>query len=188
MKRDQLSATIVKTGLIDDAFIILCAQYAFMESGHDKEHIRTIDVEWEAIDATFKTAKGTVVHLSTLFRRFQDYYNKRLKTLYDNGDKGTKHQAHHVSGEWETRFNAMEAKLDRTSNNVEQLQENQEELESAYHVGFRADTISHVPSAITTGDRVEKMMADGLALAIKELRRELVPTSNRTKKTPDDKT
>ena len=67
-----MSATIVKTGLIDDAFIILCAQYAFMESDHDKEHIRTIDVEWETIDATFKTAKGAAVHLSTRFRRFLD--------------------------------------------------------------------------------------------------------------------
>ena len=47
----------------------------------------------------------------------------------------------------------MEAKLDRTSNDVEQLRENQEELTSAYHVGERADTISRVPSAITTVDK-----------------------------------
>ena len=133
--------------------------------------------------------------LSTLFRRFQDYYNKRLKVLYDNGNKGTKRQAHHVSGKWENKFKEMEAKLYRTSNNVEQLHENQGELESAYHVGFSADTISRVPSAITRGDRaphstetVEKMMVGGLALAIKELRRELGPTSNRTKQTPDDTT
>ena len=123
-----------------------------MESSHDKEHIRTIDVEWEALYATFKTAKGTGVHLSTLFRRFQDYYNKRLKALYDNGDKGTKHQAHHVSGEWENKFNAIEAKLDRTSNNIEQLHENQEELVSAYHVGLRTDTISIV-TAVSDHDR-----------------------------------
>ena len=44
MKRDQLSAAVVKSGLIDDALIILCAHYAFMESGHDNEHICAIDV------------------------------------------------------------------------------------------------------------------------------------------------
>ena len=56
MKRDQLSAAVVKTGLIDDAFLILCAQYAFMESGHDKEHISVIDVGWATTDAAFETA------------------------------------------------------------------------------------------------------------------------------------
>ena len=76
----------------------------------------------------------------------------------------------------------MEAKLDRASDNVEQLHENQEELAYAYHLGERTETISRVPSAITTGDRTPvsaetlwKMVADGMALAIKELQGELVP-------------
>ena len=88
----------------------------------------------------------------------------------------------------------MEAKLDRASDYIEQLYENQEELASAYYIGERMDTISHVPSAITTGDRtlisaetVGKMVAEGMALAIKELRGELVPGSNKSKVTPGDK-
>ena len=44
MKRDQLSATVVKTGLITDEFIILYAQHAFMESGHVNENFCSIDV------------------------------------------------------------------------------------------------------------------------------------------------
>ena len=85
----------------------------------------------------------------------------------------------------------MEEKFDRTSNNVEQLHENQEELASAYHVGEWTDTISREPSAITTVDRtpisaemVGKMVADGTALAIKELRGESVSRTNRRKATP----
>ena len=88
----------------------------------------------------------------------------------------------------------MEEKFDRTSNNVEQLHENQEELASAYHVGERSDTISRVLSAITTVDitpisaeTVGKMVANGMALAIKELRGELVPGTNKSKANPDDK-
>ena len=84
----------------------------------------------------------------------------------------------------------MEAKLDRARNNVEQLHKNQEELASSYHLGERTDTISRVPSAITTDDRtavsaemVGKMVADGLALAIKELRAEAVPRTIRRKAT-----
>ena len=106
------------------------------------------------------------------------------KKLYDNGDQCTEHQVHHVSA-FETRMKHMEAKLDRASDYIEQLYENQEELASAYYIGERMDTISHVPSAITTGDRtlisaetVGKMVADGMALAIKELRGELVPRSS----------
>ena len=111
-----------------------------MESGHHKELIRVIDVEWATIDTAFETTHGGVVHQDTQFRRFQDYYNKRLKTLYDNGNHGTKHQAHHVSG-IETRMKHMEAKLDQASDNAEQLHENQEELASAYNIGERTDTI-----------------------------------------------
>ena len=55
MKRDQLSAAVDKSGMIDDAFIILCAQHTFMQSGHDKEHIGTIDVGWSTADAAFET-------------------------------------------------------------------------------------------------------------------------------------
>lgn len=56
MEVDPLSATIVKAGLIDDGFVILCAQYAFIERGHDKEHIRAINVDWETLDAAFMIA------------------------------------------------------------------------------------------------------------------------------------
>ena len=192
MKRDQLSAAIVKSGMIDDVFIILCAQYAFMQSGHDKEHISAIDVGWATGDAAYETVQCTVVYQEKLFRWFQDYYDDRLKRSFENGDQGTVHQAHHVS-EVETRMKHMEAKLDRSRDNVEQLHENQEELAFAYHLGERTDTISRVPSAITTGDRtaisaemVGKMVADGMALAIKELRREAVPRTNRRKTTPGD--
>ena len=68
----------------------------------------------------------------------------------------------------------MEAKLERARDNVEELHENKEELVSPYHLGERTDTISRVPSAITTGDRtgisaemVDKIVADGMALAIR---------------------
>jgi len=80
-KRDQLSAAVVKSGLIDDAFIILCAQYAFMESGHYKEYICAIDVGWATADAAYETVQGTVAYQETLFRRFQDYYNSRQKNI-----------------------------------------------------------------------------------------------------------
>ena len=73
-----MSAAIVKGGVIDDAFIILCTQYAFMESGHDKETIHTIGEEWATIDTNFKNLQSAAVHLDTQFRRFQDYYNKNL--------------------------------------------------------------------------------------------------------------
>ena len=63
----------------------------------------------------------------------------------------------------------MEAKLECARANVEQLHESQEELASAFHVGERTDTISRVPSAITTDDRtpisaetVGKMVADAM--------------------------
>ena len=76
----------------------------------------------------------------------------------------------------------MEAELDRAHDHIEHLHENQEELASTYCLGERTDTISRVPSAITTGDRTPvsaetlwKMVADGMALAIKELQGELVP-------------
>ena len=46
--------------MIDDAFIILFAQYAFMQSGQDKEHISTIDVGWAIADAAFETVQDTV--------------------------------------------------------------------------------------------------------------------------------
>ena len=115
-----MSAAVGEYGLIDDTFIIICAQYAFMQSGHDKEHISTIDVGWATSDAAFKTVQDTVAHQETLFRRFQDYYNNRLKKLYDTGNRGTEHQAHHVSA-FETRMKHMDAKLDRASDNVEQL-------------------------------------------------------------------
>jgi len=88
----------------------------------------------------------------------------------------------------------MKANLSRASGNVEQLHENQEELASVYHIGERKDTISCVPSANTIVDRtpisaktVGKMVADGMALAIKELRRELIPGSNKGKRSPGDK-
>ena len=71
----------------------------------------------------------------------------------------------------------MEATLERARDIVEQLHENQEELASAYHLGERTGTSSRVLSAFTTGDRtpisaetVGKMVADGMALAIKEPR------------------
>ena len=88
----------------------------------------------------------------------------------------------------------MEEKFDRTSNNVEQLHENQEELASAYHVGEWTDTISREPSAITTVDRtpisaetVGMMVAESMALAIKELRGGLVSRTNKSEATPGDK-
>ena len=118
IKRDQLSAAVVKTGVIDDAFIMICLQYAFMESGHDKELICVIDVEWAILDTAFEITQGAVVHQDTQFRRFQDYYNSRLKRLYDNGKRSTEHQAHHVL-EFETRMKHMEARLDRASDNAE---------------------------------------------------------------------
>ena len=84
--------------------------------------------------------------------------------------------------------------MDHTRNNIEQLHENQEELASAYHVGERMDMISRVPSAITTvgkspitAETVSKMVSDGMALMIKELRRELATGTNRSKATPEDK-
>ena len=91
IKRDQLSTIIAKNGLIDDAFIILCARYGtplWKAATIYKEYIQAIDVEWETFfDATFKTAQGTTVHLRTRFRRYQDYYNRRLEALYDSGNK-----------------------------------------------------------------------------------------------------
>ena len=110
MKRDQLIAAIVKSGLIDDVFIILCTQYAFMQSGHSKEHISAIDVGWATADNAYEIVQGTVAHQETLFRRFQDYYNSRLKKLYDNGNRGTEHQAHYESAV-ETRMKHMEEKI-----------------------------------------------------------------------------
>ena len=62
-----MSAAIVKGGVIDDAFIILCTQYAFMESGHGKEKIRTIGEEWETIDTNFKNAHNAAFHLNIQF-------------------------------------------------------------------------------------------------------------------------
>ena len=62
-----MNAAIVKSGVIDDAFIILCAHYAFMESGHDKEKIHAIGEEWETIDTNFKNAQSAAVHLNTCF-------------------------------------------------------------------------------------------------------------------------
>ena len=56
--------------MIDDAFIILYAQYVFMEIGHDKEHICPIDVGWATADAAYDNVQGTVTHQETLFRRF----------------------------------------------------------------------------------------------------------------------
>ena len=82
--KDQLSAAIVKGGVIDDAFIILCVQYAFTESSNTKERTRTIGKEWATLDTNYENAHGAVVHLETQFGRFQNYYNKRLKELYDN--------------------------------------------------------------------------------------------------------
>ena len=90
----------------------------------------------------------------------------------------------------------IEAKLNRTSNNIEQLHENQEELASAYNAKERSETISRVPSAITmangttiSAETVGKMVADGMALAIKDLRSEFTTTATTTKikATPDDK-
>ena len=106
--------------------------------------ICTIGKEWATIDTNFKNAQSVAVHLDTQFRRFQGYCNKSVKELYDNGNRGKKHQAHHIS-EFETRMKHMEAKLYRTSNNVEQLHENQDKQTSAYHVGERMDMISRVP-------------------------------------------
>jgi len=111
--------------------------------------------------------------------------------LYDNGNRGEKDQAHHVS-EIETRMKNVDAKLDLTSNSIEKLHENQEELASAYHVDERTETISHVPSVITTVNKtpinakmVSKMVSDGMALLIKELRSEIAPGTTRSKAAPD---
>ena len=112
-----------------------------MESSHDKEHISAIDVGWATTDAAYETAQSTVDYQDTQFRRFQDYYNKRLKALYDNENRGTEHQAHYVLA-FETRMKRMKAKLDRTSDNAEQLNESQEELASAYNISERTNTIS----------------------------------------------
>ena len=92
MKCDQLSAAVVKSDMIDDAFIILCVQHAFMQSAHDKEHIGSMNVGWSTADNAFETVQGTVAHQATPFRRFQDYYNRRLNKLFENGDKVAKHQ------------------------------------------------------------------------------------------------
>jgi len=70
MKCDQLSAAVVKSGLITDEFIILCAHHAFMEIGHVKENICSIDVGWATADAAFETVHGAIAHQATLFRRF----------------------------------------------------------------------------------------------------------------------
>jgi len=164
-----------------------------MEIGHDKGRICKIGEEWATIDTDFKNAQGAVVHPDTYFRRSKDYYNKRLKELYDNGNRDEKHQAHHVS-EIETSMKYMEVKLDRTSNHIEQLHENQEELASAYHVGEWMDTISRVQLAIAIVDRalinaetVRKMVSDGMALMTKELRSELAIGTTRSKAAPRDK-
>ena len=111
MKRDQLSAAVVKSGLITDEFIILCAQHAFMESGHVKENTYLIDVGWATADTAFETVQGAIAHQATLFQRFQDCYNGRLKKSFVNGDSGNEHQAHHVS-EIETRMKYMKEKLE----------------------------------------------------------------------------
>jgi len=95
MKSDQLSAAIVKGGLIDDLFIIICSPNTFPESGHEKGKMRTIGEEWATISTAYENAHGTVVHLETQFKRFQNFYNKRLKELYDKR-KGNQQQAHHV--------------------------------------------------------------------------------------------
>ena len=149
MKRDQMNARIVKSGLIDDDFIMICAQTAFMDSGHPKLQIKDIDLKWATKNATDLSTLGAQVHQETVFRRFQDFYNDKLKYLYVNGT-GTAHQAHHV-GDLETKYEQLREELTRTNNNMEQLHENQDELESAYNVGLRAETGSRVPSAITTG-------------------------------------
>ena len=106
MKTYHLSAAIVKGGVIDDKFIILYAQHVFVESGHTKERSR-FGEEWEKFDTEYKNAQSVVDQLKTQFRRFQNYYNKRLKELYDNRDTGKQHQAHHVSA-FETRMTDME--------------------------------------------------------------------------------
>ena len=85
MKRDQLSTAVVIAGMVDDEFIILCAQYDFMESGHDKENVCAIDVGWARANSAFEIVQSTVAHQETLFRWFQDYYSSRLKKLFDNG-------------------------------------------------------------------------------------------------------
>ena len=85
--------------------------------------------------------------------------------------------------------------MNRTkSNNIEQLHANQEELASAYNATERSEMISCVPSAITTAngttisaETVDKMVADGMALEIKNLRSEFTTTTTKSKATPDDK-
>ena len=68
MKRDQLSAAVVKIGVIDDEFIILCAQCA----------IRVIDVAWATIDTTFETG-----HKVWLFIRTHSFDGSRITATSD---------------------------------------------------------------------------------------------------------
>ena len=68
MKCDQLSAAVVKIGVIDDEFIILCAQCA----------IRVIDVAWATIDTTFETG-----HKVWLFIRTHSFDGSRITATSD---------------------------------------------------------------------------------------------------------
>ena len=104
-----MNASIVKSGLIDNDFIMICAQTAFMDSGHNKLQIKDLDVKWATKNATDLSTLGAQVHQATVFRRFQDFYNEKLKYLYVNGTE-TAHQAHHTGG-LETKYEQLREEL-----------------------------------------------------------------------------
>ena len=54
---------------------------------------------------------------------FSDLYNRDLKALFDGGDTGTKHQAHHT--EMMGRLDDIEIQQEQANSNIDQLYDNQ---------------------------------------------------------------
>ena len=165
---DVHGATILADdGDISVGQIIMYANNAFLKSGHKKSSITAINKEWAMQEHVSKQG-DRALHVSTRLQRFQNLYNKELKTLFDEGDQEPTHRAHHTT-ELTNRLNDLESRQDQTISKLEQLHENQEGILAGIQGGSGASVAGGpIPQAINT-TRGSAMSETGTTAAMSEL-------------------
>ena len=82
--------------------VMVAAQQAFMNSGHQKDKIRAINEEWSLQRANYTTMEDE-------YQAFKLFYTKNLRTMYSDSYK--RHMAKHTEEEAWDKLSAMEAKV-----------------------------------------------------------------------------
>ena len=96
------------------------SKQAFLKCGQLKADITDINVKWSKADKGNKIRALPADYRAQRLDEFCEHYNRELKALYDNGDHGTKYQAHDAT-ELIDRLTEVELRQERALTDLDQL-------------------------------------------------------------------